>query len=316
MSEPPSSTPPAAPCNHPEIHADHAPGTSHACALTEEERWNDRTMRFKVASNDILDLRDGILTDLSDAREEVYRAELEMEAARKVLELAQYRQQRAQRKVKQLKERYEIAERMVWPANDEYWGAAEVMHDSKQNAAMLEKGPRPIIDWEKESIYEFGDRARNVSADVGERALPSLIAAGPNRSQKRVKRHHPYPSKKDFPHRVEPPVESNGESESQDPVEVKVSKLNDDTVIGVGHKTYLVRQDPEEIWARFMATSNRDDRRAFNEAHKNDLLNMFGYGPRQAVTPSELIDTKWGIMQVMSREEAERNGWLPAEGSA
>ncbi|KAJ0382483.1 hypothetical protein COL922a_012480 [Colletotrichum nupharicola] len=100
MSEPPSTTTPTAACNHPEIHAGHAPGTIHACALTEAERWTDRTMRFKVASDDILDLRDGILTDLSDAREEVYRAELEMEAARKVLELAQYRQQRAQRKLK------------------------------------------------------------------------------------------------------------------------------------------------------------------------------------------------------------------------
>ncbi|KAJ0382484.1 hypothetical protein COL922a_012481 [Colletotrichum nupharicola] len=139
---------------------------------------------------------------------------------------------------------------MVWPANDEYWGAAEVVHDPKQTAAMLEKGPRPVIDWEKQNIYEFGDRARNVSADVGERALPSLIAAGPNRSQKRVKRHHPYPTKKDLPPRVEPPVESTGESESQGPVEVKVSKLNDDTVIDVGHQTYLVIQDPEEIWAR------------------------------------------------------------------
>lgn len=205
---------------------------------------------------------------------------------------------------------------MVWLANDEYWGAAEVMHDAKQNVRMLEKGPRPIIHWEKESIYEFGDRARNVSADVGERALPSLIAAGPNRSHKRVKRHHPYPTKKDLPPRVELLVESTGESESQDPVEVKVSKLNDDTVINVGHKTYLVRQDPEEILARFMATSNRGDSQAFNEAHKNDLLNIFGYGLRQAVKPSELIDTKWGIMQVMSREEAKRNGWLPAEGSA
>ncbi|KAF3808494.1 hypothetical protein GCG54_00006357 [Colletotrichum gloeosporioides] len=273
-------------------------------------------MRFKIASDDTLDLRDGILTDLRGAREEAYRAELETEAARKVLELAQYRQERAQKKVKQLKARYDIAERMVWPANDEYWGAAEVMHDAKQNAGMLEKGPRPVIDWEKESISEFGDRARNVSADVGERALPSLIAAGPNRSQKRVKRHHPYPTKKDLPPRLGPLVELSVESQSQDPVEVKVSKLNEDTVIDVGHKSYLVRQDPEEIWSRFMATSNRDDRRAFNEAHKNDLLNMFGYGPRQAVKPSELIDTKWGIMQVMSREEAERNGWLPAEGSA
>ncbi|KAF4824978.1 hypothetical protein CGCSCA5_v000808 [Colletotrichum siamense] len=120
MSEPPSTTPPTAPCNHPEIHADHAPGTVHACALTEAERWTDRTMRFKVASDDILDLRDGILTDLRDTREEVYRAELEMEAARKVLELAEHRQKRAQKKVKQLKARYETAGRMVWPANDEY----------------------------------------------------------------------------------------------------------------------------------------------------------------------------------------------------
>ncbi|KAF4876899.1 hypothetical protein CGCSCA1_v003844 [Colletotrichum siamense] len=149
-------------------------------------------MRFEVASDDILDLRYGILTDLRGARNEVYRDELEMEAARKVLELAEHRQERAKKKFKQLKTQYEIADWMVWPANDEYWGAAEVMHDAKQNAAMLEKGPRPVIDWEKQSIHEFGDRARNVSADVGERALPSLIAAGPNRSQKRVKRHHPY----------------------------------------------------------------------------------------------------------------------------
>lgn len=78
-------------------------------------------MRFKVASDDIVDLRNGILADLEDDREEVYRAENEMEAARKVLELAEIRQKRAQKKVKQLKGRYEIAERMVWPASDEYW---------------------------------------------------------------------------------------------------------------------------------------------------------------------------------------------------
>lgn len=119
-------------------------------------------MRFEVASDDILDLRNGILTDLRGARKEVCRAELEMEAARKVLELAEHRQECGKKKAKQLKTQHEIAERMVWPANDEYWGAAEVMHDAEQNAGMLEMGPRPIMDWEKEHVYEFGDRARNM----------------------------------------------------------------------------------------------------------------------------------------------------------
>ncbi|CAI0651694.1 unnamed protein product [Colletotrichum noveboracense] len=99
MSEPPSTTLPTAPCNHPEIHADHAPGTVHACALTKAGRWTDRTMRFRVACDDILTLRGGALDDLEDACEEN-----EVNAARKVLELAEHRQKRAQKKLKQLKE--------------------------------------------------------------------------------------------------------------------------------------------------------------------------------------------------------------------
>ncbi|KAL3302040.1 hypothetical protein RB213_002749 [Colletotrichum asianum] len=296
MSEPPSTTPPTAPCNHPEIHADHAPGTNHAYALTEAERWTDRTMRFRVACDDILTLRGGALDDLEDAREEVYRAQNEVDAARKVLELAEHRQKRAQKKLKQLKERVEVAERRVRPASDEYWGAVEVMHDANTNAAQLAKGRRPVIDWEKERVYEFGDRARNVAGPVGERALPSLIAAGPNRTDKRVKRHRPYPTKKDLPPKVEPLVHSCGELPSWDEEDIKISKLDDCRV--------------------FIAGSHDDDSREFNESHKDDLLNMFGYGPRQAAKPFESIDTRWGIMGVMSRAEAERRGWLPMDGSA
>ncbi|KAI8184051.1 hypothetical protein K4K51_012847 [Colletotrichum sp. SAR 10_75] len=312
MGEPPST----APCNHPEIHADHSPGTNHACALTEAERWTDRTMRFRVACDDILTLRGGALDDLEDAREEVYRAQNEVDAARKVLELAEHRQKRAQKKLKQLKERVEVAERRVRPASDEYWGAVEVMHDANTNAAQLARGTRPVIDWEKERVYEFGDRARNVAGPVGERALPSLIAAGPNRTDKRVKRHRPYPTKKDLPPKVEPLVHSCGELPSWDEEDIKISKLDDDTVIQVGNTRYLVRMDPEDVWAKFMAGSHDDDSREFNESHKDDLLNMFGYGPRQAAKPFESIDTRWGIMEVMSRAEAERRGWLPMDGSA
>ncbi|KAF4828005.1 hypothetical protein CGCTS75_v007917 [Colletotrichum tropicale] len=267
MGDPPST----APCNHPEIHADHAPGTNHACALTEAERWTDRTMRFRVACDDILTLRGGALDDLEDAREE--------------------------KKLKQLKERVEIAERRVRPASDEYWGAVEVMHDANNNAAQLAG-------------------ARNVAGPVGERSLPSLIAASPNRTDKGVKRHRPYPTKKDLPPKVEPLVHSCGKLPSWDEEDIKISKLDNDTVIEVGNTRYLVRMDPEDVWAKFMAGSHNGDSREFNESRKDDLLNMFGYGPGQAAKLFESIDTRWGIMEVMSRAEAERRGWLPMDCSA
>lgn len=191
-----------------------------------------------------------------------------------------------------------------------------MMHDANANAAMLKGGQRFVVEFDEKPDCLVSDRARNVAGDVGERAIPSLVAAGPNRTERRRQRHRPYPTKKDLPPRVDPLWEPVGQRQYTDPVEVKLSKLDEDTVVEVGHTRYLVRMDPEDVWARYMARSHDDKRREFNQAHKNDLLNIFGYGPRQAAKPAESIDTRWGIMEVISREEAEQRGWLPADGSA